>query len=71
MDKADEFRKFIILSRWAFCLRVRDSMFSHGYIRCYAPARRFPAILRKCKIKHGGPPCEKFRALAFNNCVHC
>ena len=55
-------------SRWAFCLRVRDSMFSHGYIRCYAPARRF---LAKCKIKHGGPPFEKFCAVAFNNCVEC
>ena len=55
-------------SRWAFCLRVRDFMFSHGYIRCYAPARRF---LAKCKIKHGDPPFEKFCAVAFNNCVEC
>ena len=34
-------------------------------------SRHFAASAGKCKIKHGGPPCEKFRAVAFNNCVQC
>ena len=31
--------------------------------------RHFAAGAGKCKIKHGGPPCEKCYAFALSNCV--